>query len=81
MEGEGKWGGGILTGEPQSREGLKGCSGVLLESQPILISQTGLRVAHQRSLVGNVFLKAERSSAAGKQFVSTTVSEVVDGLK
>lgn len=34
--------------------GLKGCSGVLLESKPILISHTGLRVAHQHSLMGNV---------------------------
>lgn len=35
-----------LESHNQSR-GLKGCCGVLLESQPILISNTGLRVAHK----------------------------------
>lgn len=60
--------GGVQAVERHNQErGLKGCSGVLLESRPILISHTGLRVAQHCLLAGNVLLKPERSLTVGKQ--------------
>lgn len=63
-------GGGVFLHNQEM--GLKANSGVSLESKPILINHTGLRVAHQRLLVEYVFLKPVCSftvcTVLGKQF-------------